>query len=784
MPGSKLERGLEQLKRSFNEISRSFQARGKGYLVHFLIGIITVLVIIQLFPRERSFEFADLREGEIYIGEQVVAPFTFSINKSQEEYKRDIAAAKRAVPPVFLRSDSLAELYTFELQEILDDIEKVLKSLVADSLKAAQLRDILSKYQIIASEAEISFFINNLLLGPRSAHEDTSQTEQVLVLDEFRAALLQITKDIYAIGVLNVAAENLPYRPVKIAVSDGDEEIVEQTTNFYHVDALNEILTQKLRERFTSDAATKTGYNILSVVIKPNILYDEQETRARIEEAVRKVPRARGTVLAKERIIDSHEKITREHILKLRSLAEAKAAMEGNGRGVQVILSWLGRLLMVFLGLLFIVLFLYSNRRSTLTDAKKLVMISITLLLVLILAHFINKFSLSEYFIPVALTAMLLTIFLDHEIAFVGLVSLAILLGGLRGNEFSIMLITFVVGTAGIQSVRRVRSRSWIFKSILWVTGGYILSIGALELLRYSSLSQISTNLSYGVLNGILSPILAYGLMVIYEYAFDMTTDATLLELSDLNKPLLRKLAMRAPGTYHHSILLGSLAEAAAEAIGANSLLARVGSYYHDIGKMDKPEYFVENQVSGVNPHDKLSPSMSCLILVSHVKRGLEIAEEYNLPKEICAFISEHHGTNLISYFYKKALEHSDDKELSDAEFRYPGPKPQSKETGIVMLADAVEAASRTLKDPSVTRLRNMVSTIIDDRFKNCELDDSPLTLRDLNHIQDAFINILTGIFHGRIEYPDQEKLGEPPTKETGEPEPTPILAEPTNGEN
>ncbi|MFQ5633237.1 MAG: HDIG domain-containing metalloprotein, partial [bacterium] len=215
----------------------------------------------------------------------------------------------------------------------------------------------------------------------------------------------------------------------------------------------------------------------------------------------------------------------------------------------------------------------------------------------------------------------------------------------------------------------------------------------------------------------------------------------------------------RAPGTYHHSIMVGSLSEAAAEAIGTNSLLTRVGAYYHDIGKMEKPEYFVENQKSGKNPHDKLSPSMSYLIIVSHVKRGLEIAEEYNLPKEIQAFIAEHHGTNLISYFYNKALEKNDESEINETDFRYPGPKPQSKETGIIMLADTVEATSRTLKDPTVSRLRGMVNSIIDDRFKNCELDESPLTLRELTLIQEAFVQILTGIFHGRIEYPDQEKL-------------------------
>ena len=257
----------------------------------------------------------------------------------------------------------------------------------------------------------------------------------------------------------------------------------------------------------------------------------------------------------------------------------------------------------------------------------------------------------------------------------------------------------------------------------------------------------------FGLMNGFLSPIFAYGLIMIFEYLFNMTTDMTLLELSDLNHPVLRQLALQAPGTFHHSLMVGNLAEAAAEAIGGYGLLARVGAYYHDIGKMEKPEYFVENQARGRNPQERLTPTMSALVLLNHVRRGSEMARELRLPQVVEAFIHQHHGTSLMTYFYQKAIEQRKEN-VADTEFRYPGPRPQTKETAVVMLADAVEATSRTLKDPSPNRIRQIVDHIVDERFRSGELDASPLTLQDLSKISDAFYKILNGLFHRRIEYP------------------------------
>jgi len=251
--------------------------------------------------------------------------------------------------------------------------------------------------------------------------------------------------------------------------------------------------------------------------------------------------------------------------------------------------------------------------------------------------------------------------------------------------------------------------------------------------------------------------MMVFLLIGIFERLFDVTTDITLLELSDLNHPLLKRLSVKAPGSFHHSILVANLAEAGAEAIRANSLLTRVGCYFHDIGKMLKPEYFVENQMGGINKHDNLSPHMSALILSNHVKEGMKLADKHKIPKAVKQFIPEHHGTSLMSYFYHKLLESSDEKEVNESSFRYPGPKPHSKETAIAMLADTVEAASRTLNNPTPQRIRNQVDTLVEKKIGEGQLDECDLTLNQIKQIKEAFVPILTGIHHGRIEYPGSD---------------------------
>ena len=353
---------------------------------------------------------------------------------------------------------------------------------------------------------------------------------------------------------------------------------------------------------------------------------------------------------------------------------------------------------------------------------------------------------------------MLLVILFDSGVAFIGTVVVGLLIGGFLGNEFSITVISIFTGVVAARSVRKLRQRSQFFRAIPIIAASYLIALFALGLLRYMSFeSLITVYWKYCIPNSIVSPILTLGLLYIFEMGFGISTSIRLLELSDMNHPLLKALAVEAPGTYHHSIIMGNIAEATAESIGANSLLTRVGAYYHDIGKIRKSEYFTENQVSIKNPHEKLAPPMSRLIIASHVKEGIELGRKYRLPQEIIDMIAQHHGTSKISFFYEKALERSDARLIQEEDYRYPGPRPQTKEAGILMLADTMEAASRSLKNPSITRIREIVANTIEKKFKDGELGDCELTLRDLDRMKDSFINSLIGLHHTRLEYPNKE---------------------------
>lgn len=302
-----------------------------------------------------------------------------------------------------------------------------------------------------------------------------------------------------------------------------------------------------------------------------------------------------------------------------------------------------------------------------------------------------------------------------------------------------------------------MKNRNQIFRSFFFILIGNSISILAISLDRVQDTSQILSHLLFGAINAIMSPVIAYGLLIFYEKAFRITTDLTLVELSDFNHPLLKELSSKAPGTFHHSIIMGNLSEKAADAIGANGVLARVGCYYHDIGKIARPEYYVENQMDN-NLHDRLNPKMSAKIIISHVKDGVKLAEKYRLPQEIINFIPMHHGTILVSYFHNKDKEALEAEGQSDEIYRYPGPKPSTKEAGIVMLADAVEASTRAMDDPTPGKLEKQIDRIINERLNDGQLDECDLTLKDLTRIKQSFLAILVGIHHHRIKYPEEQK--------------------------
>ncbi|MBD3224429.1 MAG: HDIG domain-containing protein, partial [Caldithrix sp.] len=498
-------------------------------------------------------------------------------------------------------------------------------------------------------------------------------------------------------------------------------------------------------------------------ILQPNLLYQKEMTEEAVQQARSSVSLTKDLVVEDERIVDANERIDEEIYQKLYSLEVAKVERSKRESNWQLEFAFMGKMMMVAAILLIVGLYLYSYRRKIFDDNYKLLMITIILLIEFAAAAIMNgPLDWPVYVIPTTIGSMLFAILIDSGIAFVGTVVIALILGGIQGGGYDISFITLVSGMVAIYSVHEIRNRNHVLKPIVLISLAYFWISIAIAAIRYDSLSSALSTFSYTMLpNAVLSPVLTFMILGVFEKFFDVTTDITLLELSDLNHPLLKRLSLEAPGSFHHSMIVGNLAESAAKAIYANPLLARVGSYYHDIGKIEKPEYFVENQVQHVNRHDGLSPRMSALILSAHVKNGVEMAKRYSIPKKIRDFIPEHHGTNIMTYFHNKALSKNDGKEVNESDFRYPGPKPQSKETGIVMLADAVEAATRTIKNPTPKKVRTFVENLVDSRFKDGELDECDLTLRDLKKIIDAFMTVLTGVFQQRIEYPDMDKKKE-----------------------
>jgi putative nucleotidyltransferase with HDIG domain len=387
------------------------------------------------------------------------------------------------------------------------------------------------------------------------------------------------------------------------------------------------------------------------------------------------------------------------------------------------------------------------------------------LILVILSAHLaflqliLATAEVSAVLFPAALAAMLITIFYGHYIGFVFLGALALFAGALQGNDFQLTLLTLVVGSVAIISVKRIRSRTQILTSSIYLAITYIVFLTGYHFIIYSFSLELLRQIGIAVLNSILTSIFALGLAIILGNLFGITTELTLLELSDLNRPLLKRLSAIAPGTYHHSLEVGMMAEAAAEAVNANPLLARAGAYYHDIGKMEKRDYFIENQFV-TNPHDALTPEASADILNSHIDEGLIIAEHNHLPRMIKDIITQHHGTSIMQYFYHKALKITEDS-VDRERFKYKGPLPNSKESGIIMLADAVEAAVRSLGKSSVEEVKVKVRNIILEKFQEGQLDYCELSVRDLQTVEDSFVATLTAHAHHRIEYPSREEIEE-----------------------
>ncbi len=507
---------------------------------------------------------------------------------------------------------------------------------------------------------------------------------------------------------------------------------------------------------------------LLTHVIEPNVTYDSKTTKLKKEEIKKKIKPVYYLLKRNEIIVREGEKITEDSLTKLKAI-EHSTTIES------IIKKSISILIFLFLLGFFLNQTLKDEVEKRSIDLKDvvfllslitisaiLIRISIAVALNLIEQSNISTFSFL-FMIPFVLPIIINSLVLRGKFQYV--LSIIISLFCLFIFNVKLLIFTLFVSLYVIKRFKCCMERITFFKMGLELGLINMLIIIAIKL--FFAKTQIFSILTLqeligGFIGGNLNSLLVIGIIPVIEILFNYTTDLRLIELGNLEHPLLKEFLIKAPGSYHHSMLVGNLAEAAAEAIGANPLLARVGSYYHDIGKMDKPKYFIENADPKDNKHEKLTPFMSALILISHVKEGVELVQNYNIGDEIIDIIKQHHGTSLIKFFYNKALELKKKglkDEIDEKDFRYPGPKPQTKEAGIVMLADVVEAASRSLQDPTPARIKGLVKNMVDSYFNDGQLDECELTLKDLTKIKEVFTKILTGIFHQRVEYPDDKNI-------------------------
>ena len=419
--------------------------------------------------------------------------------------------------------------------------------------------------------------------------------------------------------------------------------------------------------------------------------------------------------------------------------------------------SWLKVIgLGMFLAMMFVFFVGYLRRfhREILADDEAIMLLGLVFVSAVLVMQ-LAKVWVSPLATPLAAFSILIGLLLSRNLAFITAILFSLIIGVL--NDFSLeYFFVHLAGTiAAIASLDGVRKRSDITRLGVKVAVINALAVLIIHFFRLWPVKTLGMNLMWAAVSGMASALLVLGILPFLESFFSKTTNIKLLELADFNQPLLKKLMLESPGTYHHSLIMASLAEQAAEAIGANSLLARVGAYYHDVGKLSNPEYFIENQQPNDNPHDPLKPAMSSLVVISHVKEGMALARQYGIDKLIVDCIEQHHGTSLIHYFYHRALEQ--DKEITSENFRYPGPKPQSKETAILMIADAVEAASRSVEEHTPGRLKDTVEKVINNKFTDGQFSECPITLHDLGGIAESMAATLGGIYHARIEYQETE---------------------------
>ena len=634
-------------------------------------------------------------------------------------------------------------------REVVNTVETEVKKIEAIEKVGKQYSlqtDIQKNSQITLEE----FFLNLkeaiTTKDTESSNGNTTSKLQLEILNEDNPFDLTTSEEMYLL-TLNEEQINKMYDVLLNAINDAYNISINEDST----ETLNkaiQIAQDVVYNNYNDEHIISISDKIINVLVKPNLFYDNEKTEEAQQEAAKNVT---PVVYKKNQtIVEEGKPITEAQIQALDELG----LLNNSKFNISLYLA---------LAIMVIIVMYIQNRylkkyyKDIYNNSSKLIMINIITIMTIVFAR---VFSIaSPYLIPLACTPILLTLLLNYRISLVVSITNIILMAVAVSFNIEIIILAIVSVIVGATFLKKMQQRNDIVYSCIYIAilnGVMTLSISALVT---SNLKEILLDTAFILVGSLLSGILSTGLLPFFESIFDIVTNVKLLELSNPNNPLLKKLLMEAPGTYHHSVIVANLAEVATEAVGGNALLARIGAYYHDIGKTKKPYFFKENQLGKENPHDDITPELSKLLIISHVKDGLELAREYKLPKVIQDFIPTHHGKTLVKYFYltaKNNAENPDD--IKEEDYMYPGPKPKTKEQCILMLADSVEAAVRSINNPTKEKIENMVDNIVKDKLSSGQLDDSQLTISDVKKIKKCFLKTLNGIYHERIEYPKDER--------------------------
>ncbi len=670
-----------------------------------LFGIVIWLLIL-VFPREGKFKY-EYQRGKPWQHGDLIGQVDFAILKPAEEFKQEQQKALEVLRPHFTRNNSIAD---------------------------SQINQ------------AVNFFNSSLNAQYIDTEEPDGEREKSLNV------MLSTLDTLFSHGIVSLTSE-IEDKPgdYMIWIIDGNTAVQLPLSRLFTIQSAEKYIRNRVD---LSDIAHKDlVYNTLVNSLKQNILYDDQATQKARENILSEITNSKGMVQRGERIISKGELVNAEKFQILESLRTDYENRLGTTFKYFNIL--IGQGLLISLTMIAFILFMISFRKDLFAENKKLVLMLLMILIMVSVASItIRNNSELLYLLPFCLVPIIIRVFFDTRLAYFVHVVTLILTGFMVPNAFEFVFMQLITGIIAIISVAELRRRSQFFITAAAIFTSYSAIYIGMLLIQDGSFENVSQRPFILFAGNALITLFSYPLIFIFEKTFGFVTDVTLMELSDTNSPLLRKLSQYAPGTFQHSLQVANIAEEAVYAIGGNTLLVRAGALYHDIGKMDMPMYFIENQTSSMNPHDELGYEESGRIIVGHVYKGIELAKKYKLPEVLVDFIRTHHGTRRAEYFYNLKRIEFPEEEINDQPFKYPGPVPFSKETSVLMMADSVEAASRSLSRPSAESLSELVDRIIDSQVKDNQFSNSDLTFQDITRIKKILKKRIMSIYHIRIEYP------------------------------